>query len=181
VPFPYYAEVWTGFEYMAASHMIYAGMVREGIECITNVRARHDGLRRNPWDDVECGSHYARAMSSWSGLLALSGFRYHGGERHIEVLPRLPLTNFRCFWSSGTGWGTFAYGAAGSPLTIRVLHGTLPCRSVTAATRAQAAAAGVRVNGQSADAERDRQGRATRITLKDELVLRPGLDLVVEL
>ena len=50
-------------------------------------------------------------MASWSGVLALSGFRYHGGERHVEALPRLPLANFRCFWSTGTGWGTFSYGA----------------------------------------------------------------------
>ena len=166
---------------MAASHMIYAGMVREGIECITNVRARHDGLRRNPWDDVECGSHYARALSSWSGILSLSGFRYHAGERHVEAVPRLPVANFRCFWSSGTGWGTFSYGAAGTPLTIRVLHGTLPCRSLTATARARIAPAGVRVNGQSAASSPDRQGRATRITLAEELVLRPGLDLVIEL
>jgi hypothetical protein len=121
-------------------------------------------------------------MASWSAVLALSGFRYHGGERHVEALPRLALANFRCFWSTGTGWGTFAYGATGSPLTIRVLHGTLPCRSVTAMTRSRAAApTSVRVNGQGADSERAPQGRATRITLKEELVLRPGLDLVVEL
>ena len=39
VPFPYFAEVMTGFEYTAASQMIFAGMVHEGIECITNIRA----------------------------------------------------------------------------------------------------------------------------------------------
>jgi non-lysosomal glucosylceramidase len=180
VPFPYYAEGWTGLEYTAASHMIYAGMVQQGIECITNVRARYDGARRNPWDEPECGSHYARALSSWSGVLALSGFRYHGGERHVEALPRLPAANFRCFWSTGTGWGTFSYGAAGSPLTIRVLHGTLACRSVSAASRRTAAAA-VRVNGQNAQIERAARGPATRVTLNQEIVLKPGLDLVIEL
>jgi non-lysosomal glucosylceramidase len=182
VPFPYYAEVMTGFEYTAASHMISAGMVREGLECIANIRARYDGARRNPWDEAECGSHYARAMAAWSAVLALSGFRYHGGERHVDALPRLPVANFRCFWSTATGWGTFAYGATGSPLTIRVLHGTLPCRSVTAMTGSHAAAPiSVRVNGQGAASERAPQGRATRVTLKEELVLRPGLDLVIEL
>ena len=63
VPFPYYAEAFTGLEYTAASHMIFAGMVREGVECITSIRARYDGERRNPWDEAECGSHYARAMA----------------------------------------------------------------------------------------------------------------------
>jgi non-lysosomal glucosylceramidase len=180
VPFPYYAEVMTGFEYTAASHMIYAGMVREGLECIANIRARYDGARRNPWDEAECGSHYARAMASWSAMLALSGFRYHGGERHIEVLPRLPVSGFRCFWSTGTGWGTFSYGQAGTPLVIRVLHGTLRCRSVTAATNRRAApSSGVRINGRRVRQEREE--KATRVTLNEELALHVGQDLVIEL
>ncbi len=180
VPFPYYAEVMTGFEYTAASHMIYAGMVREGLECIANIRTRYDGARRNPWDEAECGSHYARAMASWSAVLALSGFRYHGGERHVEVLPRLPVSGFTCFWSTGTGWGTFSYGQSGTPLVIRVLHGTLPCRSVTAATTRRAAtSSGVRINGQPA--RQERENKATRVTLNEELALREGQDLVIEL
>ena len=58
--------------------MIYAGLVAEGIECVGNIRARYDGERRNPWDEAECGSHYARAMAAWSVVLAISGFRYDG-------------------------------------------------------------------------------------------------------
>ncbi len=70
IPFPYYAEAWTGLEYPAAAHMLYAGMIREGLECVRNSRARYDGEKRNPWDEAECGHHYARAMSAWSVLLA---------------------------------------------------------------------------------------------------------------
>jgi uncharacterized protein (DUF608 family) len=126
IPFPYYAEVMTGFEYSTAAHMIYAGLVREGIECIANIRARYDGLKRNPWDEAECGHHYARAMAAWSGVLALSGFRYHAPKAAIIAMPRVPTQNFTCFWSTATGWGTFS--TAGG-LEIKVLHGTLPCRS----------------------------------------------------
>jgi uncharacterized protein (DUF608 family) len=70
VPFPYYAESWTGLEYLAAAQLLFAGMTREGVEAVHNVRARYDGERRNPWNEPECGHHYARAMSSWSTLLA---------------------------------------------------------------------------------------------------------------
>jgi non-lysosomal glucosylceramidase len=124
VPFPYYAESWTGLEYLAAAHMIFAGMTHEGIECIHNVRARYDGERRNPWDEPECGHHYARAMSSWSTLLAISGFRYHGGLHSVSI--NAPQ-DFRCFWSTATGWGTFHVTPAGAQL--RVDHGTLRVRS----------------------------------------------------
>ena len=85
IPFPYYAEAWTGLEYLAAAHMIYAGMTAQGVECVRNTRARYDGEKRNPWNEPECGHHYARAMSAWSTLLAISGFHYHGGDRAITI------------------------------------------------------------------------------------------------
>ena len=129
IPFPYYAEVFTGLEYVAASHMLYAGMTREGVECIHATRARYDGERRNPWDEAECGHHYARAMAAWSGLLAMSGFRYHGATEAVTVLPRTSAAEFRCFWSTAAGWGTFTLTA--SRLTIKVDHGTLACQSCT--------------------------------------------------
>lgn len=126
VPFPYYAESWTGLEYLAAAHLLFAGMTREGVEAVRNVRARYDGERRNPWNEPECGHHYARAMSSWSTLLAASGFRYHGGEQSV-VIKAAP--GFHCFWSTATGWGTFRVTAAGA--TLRVDHGTLAVRTAT--------------------------------------------------
>ncbi len=124
VPFPYYAESWTGLEYLAAAHLLFVGFTREGIEAINNVRARYDGERRNPWDEPECGHHYARAMSSWSTFLAASGFRYHGGQQSVTIKA---APGFRCFWSTATGWGTFRVTGAGA--TLRVDHGTLVVRT----------------------------------------------------
>ena len=124
VPFPYYAESWTGLEYLAAAHLLFAGMTNEGVEAVRNVRARYDGERRNPWNEPECGHHYARAMASWSTLLAASGFRYHGGEQSV-IIKAAP--GFRCFWSTATGWGTFRVNAAGA--TLRVDHGKLAVRT----------------------------------------------------
>ena len=131
IPFPYYAEAWTGLEYTASSHMLYAGMLREGIDCIRNARLRYDGEKRNPWDEAECGHHYARAMSAWSNLLALSGFRFDGRTASVVAVPRIGGALFRCFWSSGTGWGSFSCtrGKGESSLSLRVLAGELPCRS----------------------------------------------------
>jgi uncharacterized protein (DUF608 family) len=91
VPFPYFAEVMTGFEYSAAVLMLWHGMVDQGIECIANIRRRYDGERRNPWDEAECGHHYARAMAAWSAVLALSGFRYHGRVDSSLPARQLPL------------------------------------------------------------------------------------------
>ena len=70
-----------------------------------DVRKRFDGERRNPWDEPECGHHYARAMSAWSSVVALSGFHYHGADKAITLTPRIPTSRFASFWSSGAGWG----------------------------------------------------------------------------
>ena len=127
VPFPYYAESWTGLEYLAAAHLLFAGMTREGVEAVRNVRARYDGERRNPWNEPECGHHYARAMSSWSTLLAASGFHYHGGRpgRRHPGRAGLPL-----FLEHRHRRGEpFASPRTGA--TLRVDHGTLAVRTAT--------------------------------------------------
>ncbi len=131
IPFPYYAEAWTGQEYLVAALMMNWGMVREGVECVENIRARYDGEKRNPWDEPECGHHYARALSSWSTVIALSGFLYDGVNNAVVAVPRLQRDNFECFWSTGTGWGTFSERrqAGRTEFVLKVLNGKLACRS----------------------------------------------------
>lgn len=142
IPFPYYAEAWTGQEYLVAALMMNWGMVQEGVECVENIRSRYDGEKRNPWDEPECGHHYARAMSSWSTFVALSGFLYDGAAAAVVAAPKIPGDNFQCFWSTGTGWGTYSLDRQGAAtvLTIDVLAGTLACRSCEMAAQGSAAA-----------------------------------------
>jgi uncharacterized protein (DUF608 family) len=144
-PFPYFAETMTGFEYAAAALMMNWGMVSEGVECVENIRARYDGEKRNPWDEAECGHHYARAMASWSAVVALSGFLYDGAAASVVAIPKIagkiPGDSFQCFWSTGTGWGTFSQRRQGGQtiLSIKVLSGKLACRSCEMAATGTAA------------------------------------------
>ena len=107
----YSDEVWTGIEYQVAAHMIYEGMVEEGLAIIKGARDRYDGISRppiprNPWNEIECGGHYARAMSSWSILLALSGYEYDGPARVLRFAPRLTPEKFKAFFCGPEGWGS---------------------------------------------------------------------------
>ena len=70
VPFPYFGEVMTGFEYVAAAEMIFEGMDAEAVKVVKAIRDRHDGLRRNPFSEPECGHNYARSMAAWNCLQA---------------------------------------------------------------------------------------------------------------
>jgi hypothetical protein len=131
VPAPYAEECWSGCEYQAAAHMIQEGMIKEGIEIVEAVRDRYDGEKRNPWNEFECGSHYARAMSSYTLLHAFSGFEFDMVNCMIGFNPVL-YNNLRAckyFWSIDPAWGIFytdrhkaEIKVFGGCLKIKLLH-----------------------------------------------------------
>ncbi len=117
-PFPYADEVWTGVEYQVATSLIRAGLVEEGLEIVEAVRKRYAGYNRNPYAEIESGFYYARALSSWSVLLALSGFEYDGVDHIISFNPAINAENFNTFWSCGSGWGNYTQTVAGVELEV---------------------------------------------------------------
>lgn len=131
-PFPYCHEVWSGFEYAAATELIYAGRIGEAVKIVKTVRARHDGRKRSPFDEPECGHHYVRPMAAWGTLLALTGFHYSGVTGTIAfMLPAKSAVTW--FWSTGYAWGTVVIkkktgGAA--EVTLSVSGGTLRVKTV---------------------------------------------------
>jgi hypothetical protein len=121
----YSDEVWTGIEYQVAAHMAYEGMIDESFAIVKGLRDRYDGLPRapiprNPWNEIECGGHYARAMSSWSMLLALSGYELDGPSGHLRFTPRHTPENFKSFFTGPEGWGTVAQTRNGKSQTNRI-------------------------------------------------------------
>lgn len=124
-PMPYCDEVWPGIEYQVASHLIRRGHVREGAEIVRAVRARHDGVRRNPFAEFECGSWYARSMASFALLWAVSGADHDAPSACLSFAPRT-RGPFSCVWSAQQAWGTIAITARTARL--RVEHGRLALR-----------------------------------------------------
>ena len=122
-PFPYFGEAMTGFEYVAAVGMLQEGLEEEGLRVVRAVRARYDGARRNPFDEAECGHHYARAMASWAAVLTLTGFRWSAVTGVLELRPKAG----RSFWSNGSAWGSYALEEDGADfrLALHVEEGAL--------------------------------------------------------
>lgn len=125
-PFPYYNEVMTGFEYTAAIGMLYEGEIEAGLKCIRAIRDRYDGKKRSPFDEAECGHHYARAMASWAGILALTGFHYSAVDKGMTFAASEQSSQY--FWSTGYAWGTCKHTVASDKsyrVEVNVLYGNV--------------------------------------------------------
>ena len=117
----------TGFEYTAAvGHALRRQLEAEARRCIGTIRARYDGQRRSPFDEAECGHHYARAMASWAAVLALTGFHYSAVTGRMIIAPRPG----RFPWSTGRAMGEYSVTRTGQDprdlnVMLRVHEGTV--------------------------------------------------------
>lgn len=129
VPTLYSDEVWTGIEYEVAGLLLYEGEPELALRIIEATRGRYDGRKQNPWNDIECGDHYVRAMASWALLEAASGYRYDAGAAEIGFAPVLTPEDFRAPFVARDGWGTFAQKVADGTqtATLTPMYGWLEC------------------------------------------------------
>ena len=100
-------DIWSGLEYEAACDMINAGLLKEALISLRAIHDRYDGLKRNPWNEIEGSDHYSRAMHAWNVLLALSGYTYDGPAGKIGFDPKITPEHFKSFFSAAEGWGTY--------------------------------------------------------------------------
>lgn len=129
IPVPYSQETMHGFEYSSAIQMIQYGMIDEGLKVVEAVRERYDGNKRNPWNEIECGSNYARSMASYALLNALSGFSFDMVNGRIGFDPVINLGEpFQCFWSLDSGWGE--YVQTDTQAEVHILYGELRLKTL---------------------------------------------------
>lgn len=129
IPLSYCEECMSGFEYALAGLFVACGMPREALTLVRSVRDRNDGKKRNPFNEIECGSHYARAMASWALIPLYSGFSYDMTVGKIGFAPRTRRRPFVSFFSVGEAWGQVAF--RGKTFTLTVTEGKLPLATLT--------------------------------------------------
>ena len=97
------------------------------------IHDRYDASRRNPWNEVECGDHYGRAMASYGVFTAACGFEYDGPNQHIGFAPRLTPENFKAAFTAAEGWGLFSQKTAGAKLdaALEIKWGRLLLKSLS--------------------------------------------------
>ncbi len=128
LPFVYSDEAWTGIEYQVASHLIMEGRVEAGLRIVRAVRKRYDGKIRNPWNEYECGSYYARAMASYGLLQAWTGLRYSRVTKTLWLAPATETTPLRTFFACDGCFGTLELRA--DSLVITLTEGTLELNAI---------------------------------------------------
>lgn len=103
----YFHECMTGFEYQVAAHMIAEGMTDEGLILIRSIYDRYHAVKRNPYNEIECSDHYARAMASYGAFISACGFEYHGPKGYMRFAPKWDTHNFKAPFTAAEGWGSY--------------------------------------------------------------------------
>jgi non-lysosomal glucosylceramidase len=105
--FGYFNECMSGFEHQVASHMIAEGMVMEGLVVTRAIHDRYQAELRNPYNEIECSDHYARAMASYGSFISACGFEVHGPSGFIGFDPKIGPERFKAAFTAPEGWGTY--------------------------------------------------------------------------
>ena len=159
IPLPYAQETQNGYEYAAAIQMIQTGLVTEGMMAIEAIRDRYDGAKRNPWNEIECGSNYARSMAAYALLNAFAGFRFDMVQGWVGFDPINwdRGTAYSCLWSLDSGWGVFT--VEGEQVSLQVRQGRLTLAEFRLGFLPTAAVTAVRVGGTAVAWEVRPEGR----------------------
>ena len=118
IPISYVDECMTGFEYAFAGTLISEGLVDEGLSVVRAIRDRYNGQKRNPYNEIECGSNYARPMAAFALLPIFSGFEYDMTRGYIGFSP-IVKGDFNSLWSVGGSWGEFSLDAHRASVCVK--------------------------------------------------------------
>ncbi|MFL5245581.1 MAG: GH116 family glycosyl hydrolase [Gemmataceae bacterium] len=183
-PVRYRDEIWTGIEYQVAACLLHEGLLREGLSIIRGIHDRYDGKKHNPWNEAECGDHYARAMASWGCLLALAGFVYDGPAQRLGFAPRLQPENFKAFFSTAEGWGSLGQRRREKKQTnqIEVAYGEVKLRRLFVELPPDVKASTIRLSlgDQETRTEHQQRGKRMEIDLADTITIKPDRKLEIK-
>lgn len=128
----YFHECMSGFEHQVAAHLMAEGMVEESLILTRSIHDRYHASKRNPFNEIECSDHYARAMASYGTFINAGGFQYHGPKGYMRFSPAWNAAHFKTPFTASKGWGTYAQRKTGAKQvhTISLKYGELQLREL---------------------------------------------------
>lgn len=163
----YFSEVWTGQEHQLAATLLSEGLVEEALKVEKAVHIRYSPERRNPYNEIEYGNHYTRAMSGYAPFISASGFYYHGPNEAISFAPKIDPDDFKSAFITAQGWGTFSQkrNLDGHHGVLQIVHGSLDLSRITLeGNNGNMNLQALKINGKSVIGKLDKTGNVYQIT-----------------
>jgi len=180
----YLNECMTGFEWQVAAHMIWQGMLEEGLAIGKAIYDRYQPKSRNPYNEIECSDHYSRAMASYGAFQAACGYQYDGPEGKLAFGPRMQPEDFRAAFTTAAGWGQFSQNVKDGRQqnAIELRYGKLRLKQLTLDLAPNAKMQNVTVKLDDADIETKIETAATKttITFVNDLNISAGQTLKIQ-
>jgi uncharacterized protein (DUF608 family) len=181
----YFHECMSGFEYEVASHMIAEGMTDEGMAMVRAIHDRYHAAKRNPYNEIECSDHYARAMASYGAFITACGFEYHGPKGYIRFAPQWDAANFKAPFTAAEGWGSYTQkqSAAAMECTLEARYGQvqLISFSVDAPKGRKIKTATASLDGQPLPSTWKQENNRVLLSLRQRATLKTGGSITLNL
>jgi uncharacterized protein (DUF608 family) len=189
----YFQECMTGFEHQVAGHMVWESdeepeFLTKGLAIIRSVHDRYHASKRNPYNEIECSDHYARAMASYGVYLAAAGFESDAPKGHLGFKPRMTNKgNFKSAFSSAQSWGSFEINnqKKANDITLKVQYGELTLNTLSLRLESKGLSSRTlyskktakSVNTSHGEASVSLKGKDITLTFKQPIKLAPGESL----
>jgi uncharacterized protein (DUF608 family) len=181
----YFHECQSGYEYEVASHLIAEGMTDEGLVLVRSIHDRYHAAKRNPYNEIECSDHYARAMASYGSFITACGYEYHGPKGYMRFAPQWNAQDFKAPFTAAEGWGSYTQKQSDGKMecTLEPKYGQVQLNSfsVEAPTGKKLKTAKVQAGGQIIPAKMTQKGTTVLITLPSRIIVKSGEKLNMDL
>lgn len=180
----YFNECMTGFEWQVASHMIWEGMITEGLAVARAIHDRYNAALRNPYNEIECSDHYARAMASYGAFIAACGYKYHGPKGYLSFAPKINPKDFKAAFITAQGWGSFSQKISrqSQKQQIGLKHGTLKLSEMEfeLGTEIRPGDVVAELNGRAVRIQKQIEENKLRILFRKPVILASGDNLSIK-
>lgn len=179
----YFHECMSGFEHQVASHMMAEGMTDEALVLTRMIHDRYHAAKRNPFNEIECSDHYARAMASYGTFISACGFDYHGPNGFIKFAPTLNPQNCKVPYTAASGWGSYEQNQNEQKFTakLHVAYGSLRLKKMAIDPSIFVTKAKVYIGDKIINGKLIKKDRAYQYEFENTVVLIKGQVLQINL
>jgi uncharacterized protein (DUF608 family) len=179
----YFHECMSGFEHQVASHMMAEGMTDEALVLTRMIHDRYHATKRNPFNEIECSDHYARAMASYGTFISACGFDYDGPNGYIKFAPALNPQKCKVPYTAASGWGSYEQNQNEHSFTakLHVAYGSLHLNKMAIEPSISVTKAKVHVCDTIINGKLIKKDQAYQIEFENTVELKKGQVLQINL